>query len=196
MEDYKVYVHIDPEGKRYYGATKLDVNRRWKNGKNYKRHPRFWKAIEKHGWNNIQHIIIAKGLTKEEAYWLEEELIVAWDTTNPDKGYNIAKGGKGPNGVTRSEETRKKMSDNHWDSSGKNNPMAKSVICLTTKRIFYSASEGANYYGIKSSSNITSCCQGKNYKSAGKFNGQKLVWRYLVWEHNKKFRNSINSKLI
>lgn len=22
MEDYKVYVHIDPEGKRYYGSTK------------------------------------------------------------------------------------------------------------------------------------------------------------------------------
>ena len=194
---YTVYAHIDPEGKRYYGATKQKVNNRWRNGRGYK-NQKFCDAIEKYGWDNIKHIIIAKGLTEEEAYWLEEELIKVFDTTNPDKGYNIEKGGKyGADGVKRSEDTRKKMSDSstkywkgkhfsydHIDKISKAN--GKSVICLITRRIFYSAHEGAKYYSIARCS-ITKCCQGKR-KSAGKLNGQKLVWRYLVWKHNKKFR--------
>ena len=99
-----------------------------------------------------------------------------------------------------SEETKQKMSENHVDVSGENNPMygvhrygksnpnSKSVVCLTTRKIFFTAKEGAEYYGIKSKANICQCCKG-SYKSAGKLsNGTKLVWRYLVWEHGKKFR--------
>ena len=33
--NYKVYVHIAPNGKRYYGITKKKVERRWRNGKGY-----------------------------------------------------------------------------------------------------------------------------------------------------------------
>lgn len=69
---------------------------------------------------------------------------------------------------------------------GKNNPTSKSVICITTKRIFFSINDGANYYRLKGG-NITNCCQGKK-KSAGKLNGKKLVWRYLVWKHDKIYR--------
>ncbi len=185
MDEYTVYVHIDPEGKRYYGATKMDVNKRWKKGYN----KYFTEAIEKYGWDNIQHTVVAKALTKEEAYWLEIELIKAFNTTNSDKGYNIAKGGLGSNGLKHhTESAKKKISEamsgeNHpmYGKHGKNNPMSKPVICLTTKRVFYSVSEGAKYYEIKTISNITSCCQGKR-KSAGKLNGQKLVWKYLYLE--------------
>lgn len=103
-------------------------------------------------------------------------------------------------GKKRTEDSRRKMSENHADVSGKNNPMydvhrygksnpnSKSVICLTTRKIFFTAKEGAEYYKIKSKANICQCCKG-SYKSAGKLSdGTKLVWRYLVWEHGKKFR--------
>ena len=207
---HTVYLHISPNGKRYYGATSREVERRWVGGRGYKKNDRFWEGIQKYGWNNFQHIIVARYLTKDEAYWLEEELIREWNTTNPDKGYNITNGGPGANGLKHSIETRKKMSGNHVDVSGenhpmygkhhtidiknrlskvnkgKNNPMAKSVICLTTKRIFFTAREGSKYYNCNYS-NISQCCQGK-FKSAGKLNGQRLVWRYLVWNHNKKYR--------
>lgn len=181
---YTVYLHICPKGKMYYGATK-DINRRWKiDGKGYKKQPIFWKSINKYGWDNFQHIIVAKDLTEDEAYWLEIELIKVWDTTNPDKGYNIGKGGKGSNGLKHhTEDTKKKQSD---ANSGKNHPQAKSVICLTTKRIFLTVSDGAKYYN-RDQSNITRCCQGK-IKTSGRLNGQKLVWRYLVWNHNKTYR--------
>ena len=71
---------------------------------------------------------------------------------------------------------------------------SKSVICLTTKRIFCSVKEAEEYYKINKSC-IHKCCKGyidkQGYKRncAGKLpDGTKLVWRYLVWNHNKKFR--------
>ena len=114
-------------------------------------------------------------------------------------------------GKHHTKETRKKMSEIRTEkckqtefkkilselNSGKNNPMygrkgknsphAKSVICLTTKRIFFSAKEGAVYYNCDKS-HIGKCCKGK-YKHCGKLlDGTKLVWKWLVWKHNKKYR--------
>ena len=84
-----------------------------------------------------------------------------------------------------SEEQKKGMKER---ATGKSNPNAISVICLTTKRIFYTIEEGRKYYDIKGHSIIKECCDGKR-KSAGKLpNNIKLVWKYLTWKHNKKYR--------
>ena len=109
-------------------------------------------------------------------------------------------------GRKQSDETKQKISENNaWKGKkrpehsekmkGKNNPNAKSVICLTTKEIFFSCSEGAEKYGIKNSSSIANCCNmytypnGRKVKSCGKLpDGTKLVWRYIKWNHNKKYR--------
>lgn len=62
--------------------------------------------------------------------------------------------------------------------SGKNNYLARKIICITTNEIFDTITEGAKYHNIKSASHIISCCKGK-YKSAGKLeDGTKLVWMY------------------
>lgn len=92
-------------------------------------------------------------------------------------------------GKHHSDESKKKMSESH---KGKNNSSSKSTICLTTKRIFYSASEGGRYYNCSPSS-IAQCCNGKRYKSVGRLSdGTKLVWRWLIWNHNKIYRLSNN----
>ena len=170
MKEYTVYVHISPSGKRYYGITMQDVNQRWQNGRGYRGNKYFYRAIEKYGWVNFEHIIITRGLSEDEAKWLEIELIKEFDTTDKNKGYNITLGGEGTTGLKRSEEARKKQSENHsryWKDKerseetrrkisestrgkqcsektkekigkakiGKNNPMAKSVIYITTGRI-------------------------------------------------------------
>lgn len=122
MNEYTVYLHISPNGKRYYGITMQDVNRRWQNGNGYRNNKHFANAIQKYGWDNFQHIIVARELSEEEAKWLEIELIKEFDTTNRDKGYNISLGGESSNGYHHTEETRKKMRENHWDCSGENNP--------------------------------------------------------------------------
>lgn len=253
-------MHISPSDKKYIGITSQKPESRWRNGKGYKGNQYFINAINKYGWENFQHIIIAKGLTEEEACWLEIELIREWNTTNKDKGYNVLLGGESNKhteetkrkistankghkvssetrqrlrefrkGKKQSEETKKKigkaskgrktsketkikismankgrhhtkeskqkMSENHANVNGKNNPKAHSVICLTTRKIFLTINEGAKEYGCNYS-NIIYCCIGYkiqngkkvNANSAGKYKGQKLVWRYINWNHGKKFR--------
>lgn len=49
MEEYTVYVHITSDGKRYYGATKQDIKKRWKNGRGYKHNKYFNDVIQKYG---------------------------------------------------------------------------------------------------------------------------------------------------
>lgn len=81
----------------------------------------------------------------------------------------------------------KKEYENRKYPQGKNHSGAKSIICLTTKRIFYTIKEGAEYYKCNRIS-ISNCCKG-DYKSAGKLpDGTPLVWRYLVWNHDKRYR--------
>lgn len=81
-------------------------------------------------------------------------------------------------GKTHTEETRKKMSQNHVDVSGANNPRAKRVICVTTNKVFDTIKEAAKFYNIKSKSGISACCKG-GLNHCGKLpDGTKLKWKY------------------
>ena len=164
--NYKVYVHINKiNGKKYYGITKQEVEKRWLNGYGYKRSKHFWDSICKYGWNNFEHIVIAKGLTEEEAKWLEIELIREHDTTNKNKGYNITKGGEGTNGYKHTEETRKKIGEaSKGRNKGKNNPNATKVYCVELEQYFDSIVEAEKYIGC---SHIISQVLGKNNRTAG-----------------------------
>ena len=93
MENYKLYIHKFPNGKVYVGITMQDVEKRWENGFGYRGQPCVFNAIMKYGWQNIEHIVLFDGLSKEEAEEKEIALIRLYDSTNRDKGYNIANGG-------------------------------------------------------------------------------------------------------
>lgn len=135
---YTVYMHISPNEKRYIGITSRKPESRWSNGNGYKNNQHFWNAICKYGWENFQHIIIARELTEEDAKWLEIELIREFNTTNQNNGYNLSLGGESWN---CSEETKKKMSERNirlgtfkgknnpmYGKKGKDNPVSKQVI--------------------------------------------------------------------
>ena len=88
---YDVYEHVFPDGKRYIGLSK-NVSVRWQNnGAGYMNNKKMRTAIEKYGWENVQHNIIETGLTRAQAQKKEMELIDKYDTI--DNGYNIAAGG-------------------------------------------------------------------------------------------------------
>ena len=72
---YSVYVLISPENKYYVGMTGIDPKRRWKNGKGYRKQSNFDNVIEKFGWENFQHEVVASHLLKEEAMNFERLLI-------------------------------------------------------------------------------------------------------------------------
>lgn len=92
---YSVYRHTCPNGKVYIGITKQKPERRWGNGgRGYKENEYFYRAIQKYGWDNIRHEIIAKGLTEDEAATMEIDLISRYRATDRSCGYNRHFGGK------------------------------------------------------------------------------------------------------
>ena len=66
------------------------------NGVNYKSSPHFYQAIQKYGWNNFEHLILANQLTQEQACQIEKNLIKKYSTQNRNFGYNIMEGGTAP----------------------------------------------------------------------------------------------------
>ena len=104
---YTIYCHKNKiNGKVYIGQTCQETNRRWRNGEGYSHCSYFYAAIQKYGFNNFQSIILKDNLTLEEANKEEENFIKMYDSINPDKGYNLEKGGLNKN---HSEETKKKI---------------------------------------------------------------------------------------
>lgn len=91
---YLVYKHTSPSNKVYIGITKQTAEGRWKNGFGYQSSPHFWNAIQKYGWDAIEHEVLFDGLTEEDACKLEQQLIKDYDSINPLYGYNQKSGGQ------------------------------------------------------------------------------------------------------
>ena len=107
---YCIYIHENKiNGKRYVGQTCQKPKDRWDNGHGYKTCTYFNNAILKYGWDNFEHIIFAENLSKTEANKIEKELIEFYDTMNPQKGYNLTKGGEGVSGFKMTDEQKKKI---------------------------------------------------------------------------------------
>lgn len=107
-DKFLVYIHTAPNGKKYVGITSKSTHTRWgAGGCCYKENKHFWNAIQKYGWDNIQHEIVATDLDIYAACKLEVDLIAKYDAMNPEHGYNGTSGG---NWSIPNEETRKKIS--------------------------------------------------------------------------------------
>ena len=103
---YCVYIHINKiNGKKYVGQTIFGdyPKRRWRNGTGYSNQLYFHSAIEKYGWDNFEHEVIASNLTKEEADNFEKLLIAKLNTSDRNFGYNLTLGGDGNLGRHTSE---------------------------------------------------------------------------------------------
>lgn len=107
---YFVYKHTTPNGKVYIGITSVEPKRRWQSGWGY-RTQLFYRAIQKYGWENIEHEVLYSGLSKAEAEQKEIELITAYRSNQKEYGYNVDNGG---NSVGKlSDATKEKLRENH-----------------------------------------------------------------------------------
>ncbi len=96
---WTIYCHIHVEsGRRYIGLTSRTWQRRWaqhcvqsKSSKGGRWH--FPNAIRKHGKDAFSHEVLETCETVEEANAAEEKWILHFDTQNPEKGFNLARGG-------------------------------------------------------------------------------------------------------
>lgn len=177
---FKVYKHTNLINKRIYiGITYLPINKRWVNGKGYKKQ-QFYSAILEFGWDNFKHEVLFDKLTEDEALEIEKELILFHKSYLPEFGYNIDMGGKYAG--KHSIETRNKIS--------KNVPHRK-IICLETKEIFNSGLEASIKMNLDYST-LMRVCKGR-YRNKS-VNGYHFI--YLEeYDKNKIYNLDINCGL-
>lgn len=120
---YSVYCHTNLiNGKQYIGITKRKPQKRWGvNGSRYEKQA-IGAAIQKYGWDNFAHEILATGLTREEAAKEERRLVKALGTMAPN-GYNLTSGGD--IGTEFSLETKKKLRDSRLGKVASQNTREK-----------------------------------------------------------------------
>lgn len=89
---YTVYLLVAKDGRRYVGMTSLPLSVRCTPSR-YERCPAMRTAIQELGWGSFEKEVVAEGLTREEASFLEQEMIAHYNTIDPAKGFNTAYGG-------------------------------------------------------------------------------------------------------
>lgn len=68
---------------------------RWENGKGYHKGTAIRSAIDKYGWHNLLHHIVATDLSKQHAIELEKFYISLLKSNQKEYGYNLTIGGEG-----------------------------------------------------------------------------------------------------
>ena len=88
ISNYKVYIHTNLiNGKKYIGITQQSEKERWNNGNGYRENKKFYKDIQKYGWNDgFSHETIKENISYKEARTLEKFYISKYDSVL--KGYN------------------------------------------------------------------------------------------------------------
>lgn len=129
-----VYMHKFPNGKMYIGITSKKPKARWQNGTGYtKEHQSvMYNAIQKYGWDNVEHFILYNNLTETEAKQKEIELIKKYNTYihfENSNGYNMTLGGEGTLGHKVSEEVKNSMREKKFGKRGDLCCNSQSVIC-------------------------------------------------------------------
>ncbi len=112
---WTIYCHTHVEsGRRYVGLTSQTMERRWashvtkaKSSRGGRWH--FPNAIRRYGPEAFSHEVLEVCHDLEVANLAEESWIELFDTRNPEKGFNIAKGG---------QHTPHPIRKNPWDDPG------------------------------------------------------------------------------
>lgn len=146
-ETYKIYALIFPNGKRYIGATKYELEKRWNKGRNYRTCPLVHMAIEKFGWDNVKHELIDIAFTKQDAEEKERFYIAKYDTTNEEHGYNFL-----PGGDVSTNEVDEKMKyklGNGWRGKHRSEEEKKKIVEGVRKR--FEREESNGHFGMKHS---------------------------------------------
>lgn len=157
---FSVYKLTSPNGKRYIGMTSTNPVKRWAGGHGYECNKEFWKDIVKYGWDHIRREIVLTTENENEAHEKEIELILFYETTNPDLGYN------------------KKIISNKINSSKR-----VGVTCVNTNRKFRSIKK-ASLYANTYPQSIKEVCENKReFAGYHPKTGQRLRWKYTAYKY-------------
>lgn len=168
----KIYIGQTIQGfnKRYSSKGK-DIERVYNHYKSSKAKDYFYnehllKSIEKYGLSNFSvSNIFDIAFSKEELDIKEKLWISIYDSTNQNKGYNVAKGGN--------------------DSPSNFNP----IVCLNTKEVFESSRDACRKYNIEPSSLCENIYNKTNYVT------ELRLTFMTYDEYKKSSQENINEKL-
>ena len=136
----------------------------------YTENPHFFRAIVKYGWDNFEHEILFEGLSEDEAYEKEKELIRKHKSNLYEFGYNRSSGGKYSN---EGCHTKRKVKQSRRGRNATNTkPVVQYSIHGERMRAWISGSEAARHYHLKGSSSITNSCKFKQVTAHG------YIWLY------------------
>ena len=107
LNNVYIYCHIFPDKKKYFGMTQQLPKKRWMKGSGYKNQKNVYSAIQKFGWQNIEHIVLYEDIPYEQGRKIERFLIRFFKTNNPEYGYNIK---EGDNKTPMAESSKIKLS--------------------------------------------------------------------------------------
>ena len=146
---YTVYKHTSPSGKVYIGVTSLRPKERWSGGTGYVKNKHFYRAIKKYGWENIKHEILFDGLSKEDAFKTEIELIKEYRSSEREFGYNLGTGGEqGSTGSKWSDESRENHMKAIWSKPRNHSEEEKKRIGEGVKRHYSEHPCKKTYFSI------------------------------------------------
>lgn len=195
---WTVYIHIVPKeisgyehDKYYVGITSFKPQARWqKDGYGY--HTQyFYKAIQKYGWDNIEHIILASNITKNEATKMETKMINLLHSSESTYGYNVSNGGFGVLGV---------QAHNRKDIAGQRFGRL-TAICPSSEKyyppnsrpmlIWFCKCDCGNYVNVLATNlfngNTKSCgCLSKEVKEKKKLNEATDTGEYIIMHTNRQ----------
>lgn len=87
---YTVYMHCFPNNKKYVGITSRTLHERWRDGGGYSSQDKVASAIDRFGWGNIKHYIVATDFDIVGARKAEAALIQRYMADSPVHGYNYS----------------------------------------------------------------------------------------------------------
>ena len=190
-----VYMHKIPNNKVYIGITSREPEKRWgKDGYGYRNNLLFKRAIDKYGWKNIEHTILFKNLSEQEAKNKEICLISLYKSNNSKYGYNISIGGDYTTlGYKFSEKQKENLRKAKF----------KPIYCVEENKIYNSVKElqdsGHKYYN-NTLNGTRNTYQGKHFIRAanleklksGELELKNCFKKRVICLETKKIYNSIS----
>lgn len=195
MNEYYVYVHLNPKTKEIFYVGIGKGNRAWNQwaGRN-----KFWENyVNKHGF---EVELISENLTRKQAEKIEISLIAELGRRQIDEGgtlVNRSSGGEGSTGYTHTEEFKQKLSEDRKGKCtrkerqlsketkekiskslvGREITWGKSILQFDKKGNFIAEYESLNeakrITGAKNIFEVASGYKNQLYKSSGGY-----VWKY------------------
>jgi len=197
---YKIVCTIS--GKIYVGRTQEKLSKRIYKHKYYskKGRPGVDSAIAKYGWENFTVEVIEEcpieQLNEREIFW-----ITTLNSKAPN-GYNLTDGGDGCTGYKHTAESRAKISANHADVSGENNPMYGKPLSeehkakISANHADVSGKNNPNYgkpLSKEQKDKISASQKGKKYGSRKPEIGAKISVALKAYHAKKKLESQNKS---